>query len=122
MLASHLLDVESSDQHTVKPWFKDKLDFSPPVHDLKQAGFDLAGGRLDYVNGRLTAVLVYRRRQHVINVLIWPAPDKEDQEARSESKQGYHLLHWRRGGMDLWAISDLNPRELADFARHLQGE
>jgi anti-sigma factor RsiW len=122
MLASHLLDVESSDQHTVKPWFHGKLDFSPPVQDLKQDGFALAGGRLDYINGRPTAVLVYRRRQHVINLLIWPASEKDDQEARSQRKQGYHVVHWRRGGMDWWAISDLNPSELADFVRLLRGE
>jgi anti-sigma factor RsiW len=122
LLAGHLLDVTSSDRHTVKPWFHGKLDFAPPVRDLKPDGFELAGGRLDYVNGRLAAALVYRRRQHVINLLLWPASEEGESEVQGETKQGYHLLHWRRGGMEHWAVSDLNPRELADFAGRLRGE
>jgi anti-sigma factor RsiW len=123
MLSSHLLDVESSDQHTVKPWFHGKLDFAPVVIDLSKDGFVLAGGRLDYVNGRAVAALVYRRRQHVINLLTWPAPDTESEESeKSETKQGYHLIHWRRDGMSWWAVSDLNVRELTEFARRIQGK
>ncbi len=122
MLSSHLYDVESSDQHTVKPWFHGKLDFAPAVHDLSEDGFVLAGGRLDYVNGQAVAALVYRRRQHVINLLTWPATTGEPEASTtSETKQGYHLVHWRRAGMDWWAVSDLNPRELAEFAHRLQG-
>jgi anti-sigma factor RsiW len=118
-MAEHLVDVESSDQHTVKPWFRGKLDFSPAVRDLADQGFILVGGRLDYVNGRPVAAVVYRRRQHVVNLLIWPARENEERP-RSETRQGYHLIHWRRDGMSWWAISDLNAAELAEFAR-LQG-
>ncbi len=122
MLSSHLYDVESSDQHTVKPWFHGKLDFAPTVTDLSKDGFVLAGGRLDYVNGRSVAALVYHRRKHVINLLTWPArTGNEDTSVTSETKQGYHLVHWRREGMEWWAVSDLNLSELTEFARRLQG-
>jgi anti-sigma factor RsiW len=121
MLSSHLFDVESTDQHTVKPWFQGKLDFAPAVHDLSKDGFVLAGGRLDYVNGRVVAALVYRRRQHVVNLLTWPARAGEPEASTtSETKQGYHLVHWRRERMDWWAVSDLNLPELMEFARRLQ--
>lgn len=117
-LASHLLDVESSDRHTVKPWFQGKLDFAPVVNDLSAEGFVLAGGRLDYVNARPVAALVYRRRQHLVNLLVWPAPAGErESEIRSETTQGYHLVHWSQKGMVHWAVSDLGPEEIADFAR-----
>jgi anti-sigma factor RsiW len=119
MVATHLLDVESSDRHTVKPWFHGKLDFAPAVRDLSEHGFALAGGRLDYVNGRAVAALVYRRRQHVINLLVWPGR-AEEAGPRSEMKQGYHVVHWRQGGMSWWAVSDLNPAELAEFVRLIQ--
>ena len=94
--------MESSDQHTVKPWFHGKLDFSPTVADLSEDGFRLAGGRLDYVNGRPVAALVYRRRQHLINVLIWPGgTGEEEASTTSETKQGHHLVHLapRRDGL-----------------------
>jgi anti-sigma factor RsiW len=121
-LAGHLLDVASSDRHTVKPWFQGKLDFAPTVRDLSDEGFSLVGGRLDYVNGRPVAALVYRRRQHVINLLCWPAQAWEaDRRTRSETRQGYHLVSWRRQGMNWWAVSDLNAGELAEFARLVQG-
>ncbi len=122
MVSSHLFDVESSDQHTVKPWFHGKLDFAPEVMDLSPDGFDLAGGRLDYVNGRAVAALVYRKRKHVINLLTWPAMSgDEEMSMTSETKQGYHLVHWRHEGMEWWAISDLNLAELTEFARRIQG-
>ena len=121
-VANHLLDVESSDRHTVKPWFQGKLDFAPAVRDLSDDGFVLAGGRLDYVNGRSVAALVYRRRQHVINLLIWPGgPEEKESRPRSESRQGYQLVSWQRRGMHCWAVSDLNAGELAEFARLLRG-
>jgi anti-sigma factor RsiW len=122
MLSSHLYDVESTDQHTIKPWFHGKLDFAPTVTDLSKDGFVLAGGRLDYVNGRPVAALVYRRRKHVINLLTWPAKSGEpDASMTSETKQGYHVVHWRNEGMEWWAVSDLNLGELTEFAYRLQG-
>jgi anti-sigma factor RsiW len=120
MVDNHLLDVKSSDQHTVKPWFRGKLPFSPTVRDLKEKGFELVGGRLEWIQGRSAAALVYRRRLHVINLLIWPAEETRTSGPVSESRQGYQMVHWRRDGMNWWAISDLNAEELAEFAR-LQG-
>jgi anti-sigma factor RsiW len=120
-LAAHLLDVESSDRHTVKPWFRGKVDFAPTVRDLADEGFALAGGRLDYVNGRTAAALVYRRRQHVINLLVWPAGREGQSEPRSQTKQGYHVVHWQQGGMSWWAVSDLEAAELGEFARLVRG-
>jgi len=113
LMADHALDVASSDQHTVKPWFNGKLDFSPEVTDLAAQGFALAGGRLDYVGGRPVAALVYLHRQHRINLYVWPS-DRNDAPAGA-TRQGYHLLHWTRNAMSYWAVSDLNPVELAQF-------
>lgn len=117
VLTEHLVEVASSDQHTVKPWLSSKLDFSPPANDLTGAGFPLIGARLDYVNKRPVAALVYRHRQHVINVFVWPddrAAAKTD--FKSASRQGYNVLHWRNGGMTFWAISDVNAEDLKTFA------
>jgi anti-sigma factor RsiW len=108
---NHLMDVQSTDQHTVKPWFDGRLDFAPPVRDLKDQGFPLAGGRTDYLHDRPVAALVYRRNKHIINVFIWPG---ESGESTAE-KQGYNLLHWSDGGMTVWAVSDLNAGELGHF-------
>jgi anti-sigma factor RsiW len=113
--ASHLVDVPSSDQHTVKPWFNGKLDVSPPVVDLVDQGFPLAGGRLDYVDEHEAAVLVYRRNQHVINLYVWPAPGAGDTALQVASHQGYNLLHWTRGELSFWAVSELNLVELREF-------
>jgi anti-sigma factor RsiW len=122
LAARRLLDVESDDRHTVKPWFQGKLDFSPAVRDLGDDGFTLVGGRLDYVNGRPVAALVYRRHQHVINLLTWPAaPGEADTGPRAVTRQGYQVVSWRRQGMNGWAVSDLNAGELAEFARLVSG-
>jgi anti-sigma factor RsiW len=113
--ANHLTDVATSDQHTVKPWFSGKVDLSPPVLDLTDRGYPLAGGRLDYIDGHVAAVLVYRRHQHVINLFVWPASGDRDESPRPSSHQGYHLLHWTQDGLSFWAVSELNMGELRDF-------
>jgi len=117
LLASHLTDVVSSDQHTVKPWFLGKLDFAPPVVDLSKKDFPLIGGRLDYIGGRVVAAIVYKRRGHVINLFVWPAGKLQ---AVPETAEGYHLLSWTRGGFSYAAVSDLNPEELRDFKSALE--
>jgi anti-sigma factor RsiW len=120
MMVDHLMDVPSTDQHTVKPWFADKLDFSPPVVDLGAQGFALEGGRLDYATGRPVAALVYRRRGHVINLFIFPATDNPDSPGKTLARQGFNLIHWNRSGMTFWAVSDLNVNELQEFVQDLQ--
>jgi len=112
LMGAHLFDVRSTDQHTVKPWFLDKLNFSPPVDDLAPIGFPLVGGRLDYLAGRPVAALVYQRRQHPINLFVWPASDTRE-------IRGFQVQHWTRGGMAFWAVSDLNRTELDQFVRAL---
>ena len=107
---THLLDVPSTDQHTVKPWFAGKLDFSPPVKEVD--GFPLLGGRLEYFEGHSAAALVYGRRAHIVNLFAWPsAPTPES----SQTRNGYQMRTWFASGMTFWAVSDLNQTELADF-------
>jgi anti-sigma factor RsiW len=116
LMVNHLSDVASSDHHTVKPWFNGKLDYSPPVRDLTSQGFPLMGGRLDYLEDRPVAALVYRHRLHLINLFIWPSKSEQAQGVVVHSHQGYNLLHWARGGMGFWAVSDLNKADLKQFA------
>lgn len=118
--AEHLYDVASSDMHTVKPWFKGKIDFSPEVLDLSSAGFPLAGGRLDYLLDRPVAALVYSRGKHTINLFTWPSGDDKDRPVRSHAQLGFHLRGWQRSGMTYWAISDLNDQGLDEFVRLFQ--
>jgi anti-sigma factor RsiW len=119
MQPGHLYDVESTDQHTVKPWFDGKLDFAPPVTDLKDKGFPLVGGRLDYVDHRNVAALVYQRQKHFINVFVWPEESKPAKLPEVQTIQGYNLVSWSRDGMDFCVSSDLNIPELRQFAELL---
>lgn len=119
LMPDHLADVASTDQHTVKPWFAGKLDFSPPVVDLAPQGYALIGGRLDYVNQRPVAAMAYQHRKHILNLYVWPAAGS-DAAPRASSRQGFQLLRWRQDGMQYSAISDMNAQELGEFARDLR--
>ncbi len=120
LMPGHLTDVLSSDQHTVKPWFNGRLDFSPPVYDFAGLGYPLLGGRLDYVDGRTVAALAYGRRQHLINVFLWPATRGPRNAPRFRDRQGYHLLHWTTPDYTYWVVSDLGLAELHDFAHMVE--
>jgi anti-sigma factor RsiW len=120
LLGSHLNDVESSDQHTVKPWFAGRLDFAPSIADLSDDGFPLQGGRLDYIDGRRVAAIVYKRREHVINLFLWPATDGGTRSPRLVRQHNYQMYRWTADGLTWWAVSDLNAAELADFVALVQ--
>jgi anti-sigma factor RsiW len=111
LLASHLVDVATSDRHTVKPWFAGKVDFSPPVLELADRGFPLVGGRLDYIHGRVVAAVVYRRRQHIINLFVWPAGSHEAIPTASRH-DGYNVAGWSQRGLEFWAVSDVDAADL----------
>jgi anti-sigma factor RsiW len=120
LMPDHLTDVRSSDQHNVKPWFNGRLDFSPAVPRLEDQGFPLLGGRVDYVRGRPVAVVVYGRRQHIINAFSWPTESGADAVGAPETRHGYNLMHWRTNGVEHWIASDLNAAELRQFVGLLQ--
>jgi anti-sigma factor RsiW len=109
LMANHLSDVVSTDQHTVKPWFSGKLDFAPVVEDLAPQGFPLSGGRLDYLDSHPVAALVYKRRRHTINLFLWSS-DNSDTSPQKLTNKGFNIVHWNQGHMTYWAISDLNTR------------
>jgi anti-sigma factor RsiW len=114
------MDFPSSDQHTVKPSFNGRIDFSPEVKDLSGDGFALLGGRLDYLNRRPVAALIYQRRKHLINLFIWPSEDGAGERDVETSLRGYNLIRWTHSGMRYSAVSDLNLNELREFRQTLQ--
>ena len=118
--AQHLIDVQSTDQHTVKPWFNGRLDVAPPVADLTAQGFTLLGGRLDYVDANPVAAIVYRRRVHIINLFCAPTPGSGARAAMMESLHGFNVRRWREKGLNLWAVSDINADELAEFGEKFE--
>jgi anti-sigma factor RsiW len=115
LMANHLTDIASSDQHTVKPWLDAKLDFAPAVVDLSSEGFPLIGGRLDYLDNRPVAALIYQRRKHFINLFVWPAGPDETRTPRTITRQGYQLLHWVDSDFNYWAVSDVSMNDLQAF-------
>ncbi|MBR0694635.1 anti-sigma factor [Bradyrhizobium lablabi] len=118
--AGHLTDVVSTDQHTVKPWFNGKLDVSPPVIDLTAQGFTLIGGRLDYVDARAIGAVVYKRRQHVINLFVAQTANTERQPAKISTLQGFNIRRWSDRGLNYWAVSDLGADELSEFGEKFE--
>jgi anti-sigma factor RsiW len=116
----HLIDVVSSDQHTVKPWFNGKLDVSPPVIDLTAQGFTLIGGRLDYVDNRAIGAVVYKRRAHVINLFVAQTSNMERKPAKIETVQGFNIRRWSDRGLNYWAVSDIGADELAEFGEKFE--
>jgi anti-sigma factor RsiW len=122
LMANHLTDVASSDQHTVKPWLDAKLDFAPPVVDLMSEGFPLIGGRLDYLDNHPVAALIYQRRKHFINLFIWPTTPGAGDTTKSVTRQGYHLVHWVDSDFNYWAVSDVSDSDLQTFKQLFEGQ
>jgi anti-sigma factor RsiW len=120
LMADHLTDIQSTDQHTVKPWFVGQLDFSPPVTNLASSGFLLVGGRMDYLNNRQVAALAYECRKHVINLFISPTAEHDKLTIKTHRWQGYESYEWTQSGMHFWAVSDVKQNDLAQFAHLLQ--
>jgi anti-sigma factor RsiW len=116
MVAGRFTDVESTDQHTVKPWFAGKIDFAPPVRDLAADGYPLTGGRLDYIDGHPVAALTYKVRLHPVNVFVWPESGASDTAPKFQTTKGYSISHWTRSGMRYWAVTDAGPQEMSRFA------
>jgi len=122
LMVNHLTDVASSDQHTVKPWLDAKLDFAPPVVDLASEGFPLIGGRLDYLDNRPVAALVYQRRKHFINLFVWPGEAAAARPVMAMSHQGYQLLHWADPDFNYWAVSDVSASDLQTFKQQFEAQ
>jgi len=119
-MADHLTDMLTSDQHTVKPWLSARLPVSPPVPELKDVGFPLVGGRVDYINGRPTAVVVYRHAKHVVNLYAWAATGLTDTGFRTAQRQGFNIVSWQQGGIAYHAVSDCEPAALMRFAQEIK--
>jgi len=117
--AGHLMDVQTSDKHTVKPWFDGKVDVAPPVVDLTAQGFTLLGGRLDYIDGEQVASVVYQRRKHIINLFVAQRLGTKHAIVATRIVQGYNVRHWTDQGLDFWAVSDLDPQELGEFVQKI---
>jgi len=122
LMTDHLTDVTSTDQHTVKPWFNGKVTFSPPVVDPSAQGFPLIGGRLDLLEEQPVAALVYQHRKHFINLFIWPSNGSGGAREKTLTQRGYNLVHWAEGGMDFWAVSDMNAADLQEFTRLVRNQ
>ncbi len=122
LMADHLTDMVWTDYKTVTPWFVQRLGFAPPVEDLTEEGFPLVGCRLDYVDGRRVAALVYQRRLHYVNLFVWPSRGQRSEKALQENREGYNLLSWNQHGMTFWAVSDLGNDEMQSLARLLQNQ
>jgi anti-sigma factor RsiW len=120
--AGHLMDVQTSDQHTVKPWFNGKLDVAPPVIDLTAQGFTLLGGRLDYIDGEPVASVIYQRRKHVINLFVAQRLGRARATVLGKTIQGYNVRHWTQQGLDFWAVSDLTGDELDEFVQKISAD
>ena len=115
LLANHLIDIQTSNQHVVRPWFNGKVDIAPPVPELSDEGFPLVGGRLDYIEGRVVPAIVYKRRLHTVNLFVWPDTAKTDGRERVVRRDGYSLVEWSQGGLRLSAVSDIEPGDLKIF-------
>jgi len=117
LLAAHVVDVATSDRHVVKPWFNGRIDFAPPVPELAAQGFPLVGGRLDYLDGKVVAAIVYKRRLHTLNLFVRPAPALASPVAFTARRQGYSLARWTGAGLEYWAVSDVASEDLAAFRK-----
>ena len=115
LMVDHLADVDSTDEHTVKPWFNGKINFSPPVTDLAKQGFPLIGGRLDYLDNKPVAALVYQRDKHIINVFVWPSTSSREIDNSSYNQRGYHVMRWAGAAFNFCVVSDLEITQLQQF-------